>query len=143
MRSTTRFFCKAAAAGLLIATAGAIYSAYMHNKTAKLQRSCEATSQRDIARVSAEGAKNPGPWSRYSYAGLVCDPEQLSSDAVSGMVPPGVQGELLSAFRDERNETEKSFYAIAVLILFIGWLPTIWYFFLARLAEIAGAVRRS
>jgi hypothetical protein len=134
------FFLKAAALALVLSGAGFGYSQYMHNRTRTVQSKCEAYGKSEIAEFNARLAKETGaPWMGDP---LVCDPSQLYYDTTHSSVLPGVQGELLTAYREEKNGVASVIYVIAFLIILIGVLPACWHFFLARLSEFAAAIRR-
>ena len=143
MKPTTRFFLKAVALAIVLISAGFTYAQYKHSRTATLQRNCELESQREMSTFNSRQADQSGPWKMYQTAGATCDPHKLWLDTPYGTVLPGLQGELLNAYSEERGGIENALYGFAALIMFIGALPAIWYFFLARLAEIAAALRRN
>lgn len=142
MKTPSSFFWKSLGIAALLTGCGFAYSGYTAGKLASAQQKCEAESQSRMNAFNAQHAKETGPWSIYQTSGATCDPSKLYMDTPYGEVPDGAQGELLTAYRDEIGNTENVFYGVAFLILIIGITPVIWYFFLARLAEIATAVRR-
>lgn len=137
-----RFFVKAVALALALSGAGFGYSNYKHSKTAALQSKCEAEGQRQMKAFNAERKEQTGPWTMYQTAGMTCDPWKLYMDTPSSATLHEAQEELLAAYREQRNGVDSVLYGIAFLIALIGTVPAIWYFLLARLAEIAAAVRR-
>jgi hypothetical protein len=143
MKSSARFFLRAVALAVALSGIGFGYLQYEHSRTATLQSKCEAQSKKEMDAFNAQQKDKTGPWTMYQSAGLTCDPSKLYMDTPYSTTLPGVQGELLTAYREESSRTENVFYGIAFFIVFIGTLPAIWYFFLARLSEVAAAVRRS
>lgn len=143
MKSTSRFFLKAVTAALLLSSAGFAYSEYKQSRTHAIQRECEAESAKILAKFEVEKAKNPA-LNPFDFLPKVCEPYELrkASSERNGEIPSGVEGRLLLASLDEQNEVPSLLNAIAALVLVVGSLPAIWYFLLARLAEIAAAVRR-
>ena len=143
MKPSARFFLKAVALAVALSGIGVGYSQYKHSSTTALQSKCEAESQKEMAAFNAQQKDETGPWKMYQSAGLDCDPSRLYLDTSYSTTLHGVQGKLLAAYREEVNRTENVFYCIAFFIILIGTLPAVWYFLLARLSEVAAAVRRS
>lgn len=139
---SSRFFWKSVAVAVLLTISGFGYSGYMQHKLSTTQRTCETESQAKMATINAQRAKESGPWTEYQTAEFTCDPSKLDADVSLGEDTPGIQGELLRAYHDANSNTQNIFYGIALLTVLVGVLPAFWYFFLARLTEIATAVRR-
>ncbi|MFZ6870975.1 hypothetical protein ACO0LF_02805 [Undibacterium sp. Di27W] len=76
-----------------------------------------------------------------------CNVENLSSNArsVNKSKTTPTQDELLQAnkanYADRNRKNIYESYAIALILLVLGIIPAIWYFFLRRLREIATAIR--
>lgn len=144
MNSTMRFFLKAVVVAVVLSSVGFGYSHYLHRKTATLQSKCKADGKGEMAEFKARLTKeNAGPWTAYQTDPLVCDPDKLYMNNLDWPVPPGIQGELVKAYLDEDNKVVPALYGIALLVMLIGILPAGWYFLLARLGEVAAAIRRS
>ncbi len=72
------------------------------------------------------------------FGSLVCVPADLSENATL----PGVQGKIVTAYHDKREfEDNKAAHLFALALVILGILPAAWYFFLARLRELASAIR--
>jgi hypothetical protein len=143
MKPPTRFFLKAAVLALLISGAGFGYSKYQHSRTVGYEKQCQIDDANAVAAFKIFKEKNPEVTGQLIP--LTCDPIVLTLFTVKdpNYVPSGVEGQLLSALNDENNGVDKGLYGIAALVALLGALPLAWYFFLARLTELVGAVRRS
>jgi hypothetical protein len=71
---------------------------------------------------------------------LVCDPFDLASSKDSD--PPGVQGELARAQRQQTRWQEWQTWLIpaGLIILVVSGLPWSWYFLLRRIRELSAAI---
>lgn len=137
------FFLKAAVLSLVLSGAAAGYSHYMHSKTAALQSKCEADGNSGMAELNARLAKETaGPWTLYQNDPLVCEPFKLYLNSRDSEATPGIQGDIVKAYMEEQNQVAPALYGIAFLVFLIGVAPVCWHFLLARLREIAAAIRR-
>jgi arginine/lysine/ornithine decarboxylase len=143
MKSTMGFFLKAAVLALVLSVVAFGYSHYMHSKTATLQSKCEADGKSEMAEFNARLKKEMvGPWTAYQSDPLDCDPFKLYVNSRDAEALTGIQGEIVKAYMEEQNQVAPALYGIAFLIMFIGVVPVCWYFLLARLREVAAAIRR-
>lgn len=137
-----RFFLKAAALAILLCTIGFSLSLYRQSRLTTAQTNCEVEGRKHMEAFNISQKGQTGPWTTYQTDPINCDPPQLFKQADYSDVLPGVQGELLRAYLSERSGIDEKFYGWAAFVLFIGVLPICWYFFLARLRELASAIRR-
>lgn len=80
-------------------------------------------------------------------AWLTCDPWELyrASQDPTTIMPAGAHADVLTVYneKDKNNDWLVYSYMLALLVFLIGAIPAAWYFMLARLAEVAAAVRRN
>lgn len=142
MKSTTSFFLKAALVALVLYGTGFCSSIYREHRTATAKSKCEDVGRKQVEAFNAAQKGKIGPWTIYQSGPLNCDPLRLYTDTAYSDILPGAQGELLEAYRGEQSGIDNTMYGFAIFALFIGIIPMSWYFFLARLREVASAIRR-
>jgi len=130
-----KFFLGAVLAAALSLAANYWQTGNLERRLATAIQECERESERIAARQAADPK---GPWSDWQLVGLECAPGKLH-DAIT--TPPGVQGEVVSAFRALLYYEPYWGVYVAFCALLVGSLPGVWYFFLRRLREVASAVR--
>lgn len=137
MKKTT-FFFKAAGVAVLFCLAAVAYTGYQTNQVNAAKERCEAES---AALQKGAVSKEAGQWK----VSLLCDPAELYKNSwePNFVRPPGAQGELLTAYQRQRSsDLPTILYILAFLVAVVGVIPAVWYFLLARLSEVAAAVRR-
>lgn len=115
-------------------------------------------SQKKNASVPSDGNQNPfdkfdkvetkgfRPWELYKYHGMGCEPSELDAlrenDINIQLVAPHFRSviEILHEKSNIKNYEPLGF-GIIFLILVVGVMPALWYFFLRRLKEVAAAIR--
>lgn len=136
MKNSTRFLIRASTIGIFFLVVGYGYETYTDNAFVSALSRC----QQEMAADSSVSLTVP-PEHRDSVRS--CNFFQLEEIGPHRVTAPNsVHGELMSAYRSSMSQIPDYLYVGALIFLMIGALPTLWYFALARLSEVAAAVRR-
>ncbi|MES9970268.1 MAG: hypothetical protein ABW092_09555 [Candidatus Thiodiazotropha sp.] len=128
MEKSTKYLLTGFAIAIVISIGGYISQQREESKLKALVSKCES---------EYKSAPN-GPWLSYQAAPLVCEPSELSSLSVADAV--GIQKEIVAASMNLGIFYKRSLM-LALGILFLFSMPTIWYFLLRRVREVAKAIR--
>lgn len=138
MKSSTKFFLRASALAIVLSIGAFGYSTYRDNRLESVTKQCELQlDSRDVSLASTVSQE-------YQGAVDTCNVFDLMEAADKGFVvaPQSAQGQLLAEYRTRDRDISDYVYICAFFLLMIGAVPTAWYFLLARLSEVAAAVRR-
>lgn len=151
MKFPTRFFVICLVMAGISLAGGYLYAGYLGRQLSKAVSACETESKREVSDAKhalpesvTTGSVDGIPRDAVKFDGLVCDPIALAEavDVNGAKPPPGTQERVLLAYRKVlSSETDEGGELFAAVFIAIGLIPTFWYFFLARLREVAAAIR--
>lgn len=158
MTFPAKFFLAFVGFALLAIAGGYSHSAYLGADLGRAITACEEQRAREqegrqttenrtadaaVREVREPGQEN-GPWDKYKQAPLVCDAEWLYGISLlpDAAEATGVQRYIILAYRAKVYDSSPSIgFMLAAVLLIVGSVPVIWYFFLRRVGELAAAVR--
>lgn len=137
MRFASKWFLASVAIALLVV----IYGAGNYFVSNKLLNDAIAECEQDKV---AKAKRPPSQSSRR----LVLDDEKKPTSRFYDLIPPegsdcdtAIQARIGMHRSNSNDDVFYDYCLFALLILFIGGIPHLWYFFLRRLAEVAAAIR--
>lgn len=125
MHRSTKLLLGGICVASLVAGAGFANTVRLESKVREIEDKCIEESKRELA-------KFPG-------FTLLCDAKELVRLESDSNPSPGIQGQVISAYRVAQESRDWP-YLLAFLVIFTTAIPWAWYFFLRRVGELHDAI---
>lgn len=123
-RSTKLLLCGVFVAAL-VAGGGYANTIRLESKVQEVEEKCIEESKRELAKTPR--------------VTLLCDANELARLETDSKPTPGVQGQVISAYKAAQESRDWPLFLAAAIAL-ISAMPWGWYFFLRRVSELRDAI---